>query len=134
MKKITSFATIGIFLILTIIILSNCKKKDEPVVPAFTVTAITVPLQSGGDGLQFHARCTNNEVKMKKVLITEPNQTLTYTYLLNDQIFGKDQDFGLQTTEQAYPKLTGTWTFILEGSRTSDGQSFTVNASLTIGK
>jgi hypothetical protein len=134
MKKSISFATIGILLWVTVILLTNCKKEDEPVVPAFTVTATTVPLQSGGDGLQFKARCTNNEVKMKKVFITEPNQTLTYTYLLNDQVFGKDQDFGLQTTEQAYPKLTGTWTFIFEGSRTSDGQSFTVNASLTVGK
>ena len=134
MKKITSFATLGILLLVTILLFTNCKKEDEPVVPAFTVTSTTVPLQAGGDGLQFKARCTNNDVKMTKVLITDPEQSPAYTYLLNDQGFSKNQDFDLQDASVAYGKLTGTWTFIFVGNRTSDNEGFTVNASLSVGK
>jgi hypothetical protein len=134
MKKITSFATIGILLLATIILFTNCKKKDEPVVPTFTVTSTTVPLQGGGDGLQFKARCTNNDVKMTRVLITDPAQSPAYTYLLNDQGFSKNQDFDLQDAAVAYTKTTGTWTFIFVGNRPSDNESFTVNASLSVGK
>jgi hypothetical protein len=138
MKKTSSFATIGILLIATVILLANCKKKDDPVPqkedPVFTVTATTVQLQGGGDGLQFEARCTNNDVKMTKVLITDPQQSPAITYMLNNQNFLKDQDFGLQSPNEAYLKQTGTWTFIFVGNRTSDGAGFTINASLNVAK
>jgi hypothetical protein len=134
MKKITSSATVGILLLGTIILFTNCSKEDEPVVPAFTVSSTTVPLQSGGDGLQFKARCTNNDVKMTEVLITGPAQAQAYTYPLNDQGFSKNQDFDLQDASVAYAKTTGTWTFIFVGKRSSDNESFTVSASLSVSK
>ena len=61
MKKIKniwiySFAVIGVALMIS----SCCKKKDDnptpaptPQVPVFTITADSMPLQSGGEGLQF---------------------------------------------------------------------------------
>jgi hypothetical protein len=138
MKKTSSLTTIGILLIATVILLANCKKKDDPVPqkedPVFTVTATTVQLQGGGDGLQFEARSTNNDVKMTKVLITDPQQSPAITYMLNNQNFVKDQDFGLQSPDEAYGKQTGTWTFIFVGNRTSDGAGFTINASLNVAK
>ena len=73
MKKRTNiwicfFAVIGVVLLLS----GSCKKdkdEDNPVaqVPVFTVTANTVQLQGGGEGLQFFAKCTNEDVKMTKV-------------------------------------------------------------------
>ena len=134
MKRISSFSIIGILLLVTIILFTNCSKEDEPVVPAFTVTSTTVPLQAGGDGLQFKARCTNNDVKMTQVLITGPAQSQAYTYPLNDQGFSKNQDFDLQDAGIAYEKMTGTWTFIFVGKRSSDNESFTVSASLSVSK
>jgi hypothetical protein len=134
MNKIKSDAIIGILFLMTLVLFTDCKKKDEPTIPAFTVISTTVPLQGGGNGLQFKARCTNNDVKMTKVLITAPGDSLTYTYLLNNQGFSKDQDFDLQASDEAYPKEVGTWKFIFIGNRTSDGEGFTVNGSLTVAK
>jgi hypothetical protein len=131
MKKISFLTSIGIFFLVAVTFLTNCKKEEDPT-PAFSVTSTTVQLQGGGDGLQFEARCTNTDVKMTKVLITDPKQSPALTYLLNDQNYSKDQDFGLQAVNEAYPKQTGTWTFIFIGSRTSDGAAFTINASLNV--
>ena len=134
MKKITSFATAGILLLVTVILLSNCKKEEDPIVPAFIVTASTVPLQGGGDGLQFAAKCTNDDVKLTKVLITDPIQSPAITYNLNGTYFVKGEIFALQGTDEAYFKQIGTWKFQFVGNRTADGASFAVDASLSVGK
>jgi hypothetical protein len=131
MKKITSFATIGILLLSIMILFTDCKKKkDDPIVPAFIVTATTVQLQGGGDGLQFAAKCTNDDVKMTKVLITDPIQNQAITYNLNGVYFVKNEIFTLQAENTAYLLQKGTWTFIFIGNRTSDGTSFASTATL----
>jgi hypothetical protein len=136
MKKIKNiwiclFAVIGV----AIMISSSCKKKDDnpaPQVPVFTVTANTVQLQGGGEGLQFFAKCTNEDVKMTNVTITDPLSVQPSTYELNGNSIAKNTQFSLQDDNVAYVKETGTWNFTFVGNRTSDNQSFSVNATLLV--
>lgn len=126
----------GALLLAAIIISSGCKKKEEPVVivPAFTMTATTVTLQGGGFGLQFFAKCNNDDVKMTKVMLTDPIGSFTETYNLNGTYFVKNEIFGLQATDQAYTKSSGTWKFNFVGNRTADGAAFAVDATLSVSK
>lgn len=136
MKKINkiwiySFAVIGV----AIMISGSCKKKDDnltPQVPVFTVTANTVQLQGGGEGLQFFAKCTNEDVKMTNVTITDPLSVQQAPYELNGNSIAKNTQFSLQDDNVGYVKETGTWNFTFVGNRTSDNQSFSVNATLLI--
>jgi hypothetical protein len=103
-----------------------------PQVPVFTVTADSVFLQTGGEGLQFFGKCTNEDVKMTKVTIISPISVHTSTYLLNDHSFVKNTKFSLQDDNTAYDKELGTWNFTFAGNRSSDNAPFTVNATLSI--
>lgn len=135
MKKIISVATIGISLMCIVILFTECKKdKDDPIVPAFIVTATTVQLQDGSDGLQFAAKCTNDDVKMTKVMITDPIQSAAVTFNLNGEYFVKGEIFALQDVNTAYYKQIGTWTFDFIGNRTADATSFTSSFSIAVGK
>jgi hypothetical protein len=129
---ICSFAVIGVLLML-----SGCCKKDDDdntpsQVPVFTVTAKTVQLQAGGEGLQFTAKCTNEDVKMTKVNLTDPLSAQNATYELNGTSYAKNSPIPLQNEEEAYVKESGTWTFTFVGNTSSDNKSFSVNATLSI--
>jgi hypothetical protein len=133
MKKLTTLLPLGILLLSMAILFAECKKKTEdPVVPVFTVTAVTVQLQGGGEGLQFDAKCTNTDVKMTEVRIVDPGQLPVITYNLNGTDFNKNEIFGLQSSEEAYLKQTGTWSFTFIGNLISDGTSFSVPATLAV--
>ena len=134
MKKINPVLVFGILLISAGILLSSCKKDEETIVPSFVVTATTVQLQGGGDGLQFYAKCTNDDVKMTKVTISDPIGAQPITYNLNGTYFVKNELFMLEDENEAYGKTIGTWKFNFVGNRTADGASFAVDASLAVGK
>ena len=122
------FAVIGVVLVLS----SSCKKNDDPSVPVFTITADSVMLQGGGSGLQFFAKCTNENVKMTEVKITSPTPAQTMTYSLNGGTFNKNAEFSLQDDNTAYYKELGTWNFTFVGTLTADNSSFSVDATLSI--
>ncbi len=128
---IYSFAVIGLSLLL-----SSCCKKDkdnpDPQTPVFTVTATTVQLQGGGEGLQFNGKYTNEDVKMTKVTNTSPTSVQTFTYDLNGKSYAKNSSIPLQDENVGYDKELGTWNFTFVGNRTSDNESFSVNASLSV--
>lgn len=128
---ICSFAIIGVVLMLS----GSCKKdKDDPAPqsPVFTVTATTVQLQGGGEGLQFFAKCTNEDVKVTKVSYISPTTVQTITYDLNGNSIAKNAQFSLQDDNLACVKEPGTWSFTFEGKRTSDNESFSVTATLLV--
>jgi len=116
-------------------IISGCKKKsDDPVVtPTFTVTSSTVALQGGGDGLQFYTKCTNNDVVMTNVTITDPTP-LVDIYDLKEASFATNASIPLQNTNEAYYKVAGTWKFNLVGKRASDGTAYAIDAILAVSK
>jgi hypothetical protein len=136
MKKFTRILSISALLLVAVVIISSCKKDEEtpPTVPAFTMTATTVNLQGGGFGLQFYAKCNNDDVKMTKVTITDPIASSTQTYNLNGTYFLKDEIFALQGADEAYLKSSGTWSFNFVGNRTADNVAFSVNATLAVSK
>ena len=132
MKKLTALMSITMLLLSTAILLTDCKKKETAIVPAFIVTSQTVTLQGGGLGLQFYAKCSNDDVKMTKVTITDPLQSGNITYNLNAQTYVKDEIFQLQDATTAYTKESGTWKFNFVGNRSADGTSFAVDAYVSV--
>ena len=132
MKKLTTLMTISILLLSIAVLLTNCKK--DPINPAFIVTGTTVQLQGGGDGLQFAAKCTNDDVKLTKVEIVDPLQSPAVTYNLNGTYFVEGEVFALQAVDEAYFKQIGTWSFTFIGNRTSDNGSFSTTTTLSVGK
>jgi hypothetical protein len=101
-------------------------------VPVFTVTAITVQLQGGGEGLQFTAKCTNEDVKMTKINIADPLSVQNTTYELNGQSYSKNSPIPVQDDNVGYNEELGTWTFTFMGNTTSDNKSFSENATLSV--
>lgn len=132
MKKFNTFLSLGIVLLIAGILFSGCKKKEDPIIPSFTVTAITVQLQGGGEGLQFFGKCTNDDVKMTKVTLYDPLSVQTTTYNINGTYFVKNEAFGLQDANVGYTKELGTWTFNFVGNRTADGASFSESTTLSV--
>jgi hypothetical protein len=134
MKKLTCIYSITALLFIAIMVISGCKKDTVTTDPTFNVTATTVQLQGGGEGLQFFAKSTNVDVKMTSVVIVDPNNTppFPYTYNFNGAEFSTNQSFGLQENNVAYGKVIGTWKFTFTGSRTSDDGAFAVEATLAV--
>ena len=97
--------------------------------PIFSIRSTT---DNTGFGLQFFARCVNDNVKMTKVMITDPENVETITYNLNDNTYVKNQEFGLQDPGTKYSKLVGRWTFEFIGTRTVDGSSFDLTFTLFV--
>jgi hypothetical protein len=132
MKNSNRFAPAVIILIAILIIVGSCKKETEDPVPTFTVTYDTVPLQGGGTGVQFFAKCTNNGVTMTNVTITNP-ESIIYVHNYNGASYTKDALFPMQGTGEAYLKQTGTWKFNLVGS-SAGGKSFAIDATAAVSK
>jgi hypothetical protein len=132
MKKFKVVFKLGIVLLIAGILFSGCKKDEDPVIPKFTVSAITVQLQGGGEGLQFFGTCTNDDVKMTKVTIYDPLNQQNITFNANGNTFVKGQAFDLQEVGTAYVKELGTWQFNFVGNRTADGVSFSESATLSV--
>jgi hypothetical protein len=138
MKHTGRFVAAGMILLAVFIGISSCKKKSEdPVTPSvlstpvFTITYITLPLQGGGDGFQFTAKCINNGVNMTKVTITDP-YPFVHIYNYNGTSYAQNASIPLQDNTTAYLKMIGTWSFSLVGTRTGDGAAFTVDTTLNI--
>ena len=118
----------------TALLMTDCKKSTTtpPITPAFIVTSTTVTLQTGGFGLQFYAKCTNTDVKLTKVTISDPLQTGNVVYNLNSTTYVQNQIFDLQDANTAYIKQSGNWQFTFVGNRTSDGGSFAAVATVAV--
>ena len=106
----------------------------QPVIPVFTVSSTTVTLQGGGAGVEFFAKCINDDIKITKVDILDPVHPATITYNLNDITFLKNQVFALQDTGIAYPKTAGIWRFDFFGTRIATGKGFHIIITLTVSK
>ena len=133
MKRKNALLAIGILLLSTVILFSSCKKKESTAVtPSFVVSATTVQITGGGNGLEFAAKCTNTDVKMTKVTINDPLGVNNITYNLNGGYEVSNQAFALQDANTAYTDEIGTWTFSFVGNLTSDGSSFVTGASLLV--
>jgi hypothetical protein len=97
--------------------------------PVFSARSV---INTGTFSLTFYAKCTNDDVKMTKVLITDPEGVSTLTYLLNGTTYLKNQEFGLQNAGDSYAWLTGHWTLEFIGTRVINGDSFDITVTLFV--
>jgi len=97
--------------------------------PVFSVRSV---INATSFTLQFFAKCTNDDVKMTKVMITDPEGVSTWTYELNGTTYIKNQEFALQDTGKPYEWITGHWKFEFIGTRTINGDSFDITVTLFV--
>jgi hypothetical protein len=132
MKRMNQNFYSVILLMLILSFVTGCKKdSNDPVTPVFTVTATTVDLTSGGQGLQFSAVCTNTDVVMQTIRISNPTSAFT-NYDCKSTSYLKNAGIPMEGTNEAYPKMTGTWSFRFTG--TAGGKAFTVDNTLQVSK
>jgi hypothetical protein len=132
MRKLTHYSAITALLLVAIVIIGGCKKKTEDPVPTFTMQVDSVPVTGGGKGLQFFAKCTNNDVAMTNASITDPASGVSLRNYLGAS-FAKNALIPMQGTDTAYVKIAGTWRFTLVG-KSSGGTTFAFDATVAVSK
>ena len=132
MKKQNTFLAIGILLLSTVIMFSSCKKKSttpEVSAPTFLMSSIADP--NDNTYLIFQFKCTTNDVKITKILITDPLSSFTDTYDLQGQTILQNIIYQFN---YSYLKSTGKWTFMFYGNRTGDNSGFISTTYMTVSK
>jgi hypothetical protein len=97
--------------------------------PVFTVA---VSINASAFTVAFTGTCTNDDVKMTKVIITDPEGVSSWTYEMNDVVCLKNHEFNLQNPGSSYPWLTGHWTIEFIGTRVVNGASFDITKSVFV--
>ena len=132
MKKKNTLLAIGILFLSTVIMFSSCKKKSTtPEVSAPTFLMSSIPDPNDNTYLIFQFKCTTNDVKLTKILITDPLGSITDTYDLQQATFLENiiYQFGY-----SYLKATGKWTFVFYGNRSGDNSGFVSTTYMTVSK
>jgi len=129
MKKKNVFFAFGILLLSSVMLFSSCKKKSSDPEPVPNPTFV---MSSTGDpDVTFYFKCTTNDVKLTKCIITDPLGLINDTYDLQSQTFLENIVYFFTTT---YTKETGVWTFKFYGNRTSDNSGFISTTTLNLSK
>lgn len=131
MKTYLRLAVLAIVVLTLVAGGTSCKKDKEDPTPTFTVTASKVSIVGGGTGLQFSAVCTNTDVTMSSVTITNP-ESIIYLRKYNNVAYSKNAQIPLQGQDTAYINQAGTWKFSLVGKTTSAGTTFAIDANCTV--
>jgi len=133
MKKKNTLLAIGILLLSSVIMFSSCKKKtttpETPAAPTFLMSSIADPADN--TYLIFQFKCTTNDVKLTKILITDPLSSFTDTYDLQGATFLENIIYQFN---YSYLKKTGKWTFEFYGNRATDNSGFTSTTYMTVSK
>ncbi|MCX6247300.1 MAG: hypothetical protein NTW10_06175 [Bacteroidetes bacterium] len=129
MKKKNLLFALGIVLLSSVILFSGCKKKSED--PAPVPNPTFVMSSTGSPDVIFYFKCTTNDVKLTKCIISDPLGLISDTYDLQSETFLQNQVYYFNTT---YTKETGVWTFKFYGNRTGDNSGFISTTTLTLSK
>jgi hypothetical protein len=130
MKKFQPFAIISLILLVGVMFTSSCKKKSTD--DTTTVSNPVFVMSSTGDpDVTFYFKCTTNDVKLTKIVITDPLGLINDTYDLQGSTFLQNIVYMFN---YSYAKETGTWTFKFYGNRASDGTGFVSTTTLTLSK
>lgn len=99
--------------------------------PTFNVSSINVPLANGLDGIQFFLQPSEN-VTITEVRVTNPvGQTERFNG--NNNVALSGQAFALQDAGQAYTRVSGSWSFAVNGAKTTGNRDgFTVTTTLNV--
>lgn len=99
--------------------------------PNFAISSVVVQLQGGNEGLQFFARgsvdCTLGRVNLTSPLGDQ------FVFNANNNLFLTNELIALQTTNQGYLRISGSWTFRFVGNHSPEGGGFDVTQILTVG-
>jgi len=131
MKKKNTLLAIGILLLSSVIMFSSCKKKSttpEVSAPTFLMSSIADP--NDNTYLIFQFKCTTNDVKLTKILISDPLGSFTDTYDLQGETILQNIIYQFS---YSYLKSTGKWTFMFYGNRT-DNSVFISTTTMTVSK
>ena len=132
MKKITFFIAISFLLSVGIIATSSCKKKSttpDVSAPTFVMSAAADPAIT--NDVFFYFKCTTNDVKLTKVVVSDPIGAVNDTYDLQSVNALQNVIYQLNTS---YVKETGTWRFVFTGNRVSDNSAFVSTTTLLLSK
>ncbi|HTX87520.1 MAG TPA: hypothetical protein VMC08_00895 [Bacteroidales bacterium] len=132
MKNLRPLATIGILLLAVLVIATSCKKKSDdttPTNPSFTMSSTPDP--NDVDAVYFMFKCTNMDIKLTKVVISDPLTLFSDTYDCQGASYLQNIAYMIN---YSYTKETGNWNFQFTGNRSSDGSGFVVTAPLYISK
>ena len=99
--------------------------------PTFNVSSINVPLANGLDGIQFFLQPSEN-VTITEVRVTNPVGG-TERFNGNNNVALSGQPFALQNNDQAYTRVSGNWSFEINGAKTTGSRDgFTVTETLSV--
>ena len=133
MKKTNCILFISFILIFGIFTTSSCKKKssdpEPPANPTFVMSSTANPANT--NEIIFMFKCTSTDVKLTKVVITDPLAINPTTFDLQGATFLQNSPYYFNT---AFTKATGTWTFKFTGNRTSDNSGFISTTTLLVSK
>jgi len=132
MKKFNVLFIIGVLFLTTAFILSSgCKKKEDPVPdpPTFIISATPDP--NNANAVFFLFKCTTNDVKLTKIIVTDPMSLFSDPYDLQGASFLQNTvyQFG-----NSYIKESGTWTFSFTGNRSNDNSGFVSVGTVVLSK
>lgn len=99
--------------------------------PSFTISSVVVQLQGGNEGLQFFAR-GSADCTLGRVNLTSPLGD-SFVFNANNNLFLTNELIALQTTNQGYLRISGSWTFRFVGNHSPGGSGFDVTQVLTVG-
>jgi hypothetical protein len=129
MKKINFLSAVSIILLCSVVFLTGCKKDDPEPTPVPNPTFV---MSSTGDpDVTFYFKCTTNDVKLTKIVITDPLGLINNTYDLQGMTCLQNQVYYFNYT---YTKETGVWTFQFYGNRTVDNSGFISTATVSLSK
>ena len=133
MKKKTSLFAFGIMLLSIVTLFSACKKSDpapEPVAaPTFLMSSIPDP--GDPNAVIFQFKCTTNDVRLTKVVISDPLGMINDTYDLQQMTVLMNTVYQFNFS---YTKASGKWSFTFTGNRSNDNSGFVSITYLTQAK
>jgi hypothetical protein len=132
MKNLKFIITCGVIFVSLVVVFSSCKKKSTdttPSAPTFIMSSTADPAIA--NNVFFYFKCTTNDVKLTKVVVSDPIGAINDTYDLQSANALENVIYQLSTS---YQKETGTWKFVFTGNRVTDNSAFTSTTTLLLSK
>jgi len=134
MKTKNFYFAFGILLLSSVMLFStSCKKKtttvEAPAAPTFLMSSVPDPADANSVIFQF--KCTTNDVRLTKVVISDPLGLINDTYDLQQMTVLQNTVYKFNFS---YTKASGKWTFTFTGNRSSDNTGFVAITYLTESK
>lgn len=110
----------------------NGDNDPPPTPPSFNIASQTVEFPDGSDGIVFFV-LPSEDVVLVRVDIRNPRGQ-TATFNAGSTTIVQGQEFPLQDANEAYIRISGTWSFTFVGRRAAGDQtSFEVTQTVTVG-